>query len=144
MKVKDTMSDQNKDRLTRFIEEIWSQGKIDAAGDYLASHYTIHHDPGDPWDGQTLDLAGYKERVRASRAPFPDQRFTIEALVSEGDLVVAMWHWAGTHQEDILGFRASGKTITTSGATVYYFDDNRISGHWQIADRMSVYQQLAG
>ena len=30
-----------------------------------------------------------------------------------------------------------------SGATVYYFDDSeRISGHWQIADRLGVFQQL--
>jgi len=30
-----------------------------------------------------------------------------------------------------------------SGLTIYYFDGDRISGHWQIVDRMSVYQQLS-
>jgi hypothetical protein len=30
-----------------------------------------------------------------------------------------------------------------SGATVYMFDaDDRLTGHWQIADRLGAYQQL--
>ena len=29
-----------------------------------------------------------------------------------------------------------------SGATVYYFDDEKIVGHWQITDRLGVFQQL--
>lgn len=28
------------------------------------------------------------------------------------------------------------------GATVYYFENDRIAGHWQIVDRLSVFQQL--
>ncbi len=139
------MAESNKERLiiTRFIEEVWSQGNVDAADDYLAPHYTLHHDPGDPWDGQTLDLIGYKDRVRRSRAPFPDQRFTIQELIAEHDRVVATWQWRGTHQEDIPGFPASGKSIAMSGMTVYIFDGDRIAGHWQIVDRLSVYQQLS-
>jgi len=138
------VSESNKERLARFIEEVWSQGNVDATDDYLAPHYTLHHDPGDPWDGQTLDLAGYKERVRLSRAPFPDQRFTIQELIAGHNRVVATWQWNGTHKEDIPGFPASGKSIAMSGLTVYYFDGDRISGHWQIVDRLSVYQQLSG
>jgi steroid delta-isomerase-like uncharacterized protein len=137
------VSESNKERLTRFIEDVWSQGNVGAADDYLAPHYTLHHDPGDPWDGQTLDLAGYKERVRLSRAPFPDQRFTIQELIAEHDRVVATWQWHGTHQGNLRGFPASRKSIAMSGMTVYYFDRDRISGHWQIVDRMSVYQQVS-
>jgi len=29
-----------------------------------------------------------------------------------------------------------------SGVTLYFFEHDRISGHWQVADRLSVYQQL--
>ncbi|MFZ1105849.1 MAG: ester cyclase [Hyphomicrobiaceae bacterium] len=39
--------------------------------------------------------------------------------------------------------QALGKPMTMSGATVYYFDDRgRIIGHWQIVDRLGIYQQL--
>jgi predicted ester cyclase len=52
------------------------------------------------------------------------------------------WFWAATHKGDIPGFPASGNHIMVSGATVYYFDGDQLSGHWQITDRLGVYQQL--
>ena len=52
------------------------------------------------------------------------------------------WLWKGTHTEEILGFEASDKPIEMSGVTLYFFENDRISGHWQVADRLSVYQQL--
>jgi steroid delta-isomerase-like uncharacterized protein len=137
------MEARNKEILRNFIREVWTEGKVDAADEYLAPRYTVHHDPGDPWDGEALDLADFKERVRKSRAPFPDQRFVIRELIAEPNRVVATWHWTGTHAGDIPGFPASGKPISTSGITVYYFDGEMISGHWQVTDRSGVQQQLS-
>ena len=136
------MSTDNKETVVRFLDEVWSRGNIEAVGAYLAPRYTIHHDPGDPWHGRTLDVEGFKDRVRQSRAPFPDQRFTIQELIAEGDRVAVTWSWAGTHRQDIPGSPASGKHITMSGITVYSFDGSRICGHWQVTDRLGVYQQL--
>ena len=100
------------------------------------------HDPGDPWDKRELDLAGYKERVTLSRAPFPDQVFTIQELVGEGQKVVVSWLWSATHKGDIPGFPATGRRINMSGMTVYSFEEGRLTGHWQITDRLGVFQQL--
>jgi len=137
------MTTNKKAFVTRFIQEVWTDGNVAAADTYIARRYTIHHDPGDPWDGQTLDLAEFKDRVRQSRAPFPDQRFTIKGLIGERDKIVATWDWKGTHEGDAPGFPASGKVITMSGMTVYYFDGSKISGHWQIVDRLSIFRQLS-
>lgn len=132
-----------KRRLAEFIRQVWDNGNLDAVDADLADAYTIHHDPGDPWNGQTLDRAGFKDRVVKSRAAFPDQRFDIQALIAEGDSVVMTWLWSGTHGGDLPGFSATGRVIRMSGATVYGFDqDQRLTGHWQITDRLGVYQQL--
>lgn len=134
---------EKKDILTRFINEVWSGGDAEAAEKYIGAKYTIHHDPGDPWEGKELDLAGYKERVRMLRAAFPDQLFDLRELVGEGETVVMAWLWTATHRGDLPGFPATGKVVSMSGATVYYFDeDSRLMGHWQITDRLGVYQQL--
>ena len=126
-----------------FLLDVWSDGKVDLCQNYIAASYKIHHDPGDPWDGQTLDVAAFKERVRQSRKPFPDQRFHVQEVLADGEAVAVTWLWSATHLEDLPGFRASGRAVTMSGATVYYFDEqNKISGHWQIVDRLGVYQQL--
>lgn len=131
-----------KARLVQFIREVWSEGNVGASDKYIAPRYTIHHDPGDPWEGRELDLAGYKERVTISRAAFPDQVFAIQELFADGDAVAMTWLWSGTHKGDIPGFPATGQTIRMSGATVYYLEGDRLTGHWQVTDRLGVYQQL--
>jgi predicted ester cyclase len=91
-----------------------------------------------------LSRDGFKERVRNSRGPFPDQRFTLVSILEEGATVVIAWTWAGSHKGDVAGFAATGARLTMSGLTIYDFDEeNRIRGHWQIADRLGVFQQLA-
>jgi len=132
-----------KKLLSAFIEEVWSQGRVEACDDYIAESYAIRHDPGDPWDGQTLSREGFKERVRLSRAPCPDQRFTQTSILEDGGSVVIAWTWAASHTGDIAGFAATGARLTMSGLTLYDFDDeDRITGHWQVVDRLGIFQQL--
>jgi steroid delta-isomerase-like uncharacterized protein len=135
-------NNRKQEILREFIREVWNEGLVDRIDAYLAPSYTIRHDPGDPWEGQTLDPEGFKQRVRISRAPFPDQRFEIQEIFADDDKVAITWLWAGAHLGDMPGFPATGKVIRMSGATVYYFDGERLSGHWQITDRLGVYQQL--
>ncbi|WP_199555630.1 ester cyclase [Sandaracinobacteroides hominis] len=137
------MTTGRKELLARFIRQVWDDGDAEAAGDYLAPAYTIHHDPGDPWEGRTLDLQGFRERLVQSRAAFPDQRFDVQGMFADGDGVVMTWLWEATHAGDIPGYPATGHRIRMSGATLYLFDaEDRLTGHWQIADRLGVFQQL--
>ena len=138
-----TTDHPRKARLAAFLRDVWDEGRAEAVANYLAPSYTIHHDPGDPWDGRVLDLAGFRDRLIRSRAAFPDQRFDVQRCLAEGDAVVATWLWQGTHLGDLTGFPATGRVIRMSGATAYFFDaEDRLTGHWQITDRLGVYQQL--
>lgn len=132
------------ERLSAFLDEVWSGGNVGACASYVAPAYTIHHDPGDPWEGLTLDLQGFEERVRASRAPFPDQRFVTQGMFAgDGRAIAVTWLWQATHKGDIEGFPATGEPLRMSGATIYYFDEaDRICGHWQVTDRLGIFQQL--
>jgi steroid delta-isomerase-like uncharacterized protein len=131
-----------KEILRSFIQKVWNEGNIDVIPEYIADKYSVIHDPGDPWDGMELDIAGFQNRVSKSRAPVPDQCFEIQELYENENSVCITWLWNGTHLEEIAGIPPSGKKLYMSGATVYYFQNNRITGHWQIADRLSVFQQL--
>lgn len=128
--------------LTEFLREIWSEGQADAVERYVAESYTIHHDPGDPWDGQTLTRAGFRDRLVASRAAAPDQVFDPVRMIEEDGSIAVAWTWTGTHLGDLPGIPATGRRITMSGATIYDFKGELLTGHWQIADRLSVYRQL--
>jgi predicted ester cyclase len=140
------MQTQNQRRQTllgNFLQDVWSNGQIERCDTFLAEIYTIQHDPGDPWDGQSLDIAGFKNRVRLSRAPFPDQQFHVLEMLSDESRVMATWNWTATHLGDLPNFPATGSEMSMSGATVYYFDSaDKITGHWQVSDRLGIYQQL--
>ena len=136
------MTKQNQDLLLSFVDRVWNNGDLDAIEDFVSDKYTIHHDPGDPWEKHTLTRSGLRERVQTSRAPVPDQTFDIQSVFSDQDSVCITWLWHGTHLGEIAGINPTGKVLRMSGATVYYFDNCRITGHWQITDRLSIYQQL--
>jgi steroid delta-isomerase-like uncharacterized protein len=89
-----------------------------------------------------LDVAGFQDRVSTSRAPAPDQLFDIQESYENENSVCITWLWSGTQVKTIAGIPPSGKELHMSGATVYYFENNRITGHWQVADRLGVFQQL--
>ncbi|MGV6819283.1 MAG: ester cyclase [Parvularcula sp.] len=137
-----TVVDWN-DRIVRFLDEIWRDEKTDLINHYIAPTYTIHHDPGDPWDGKTLDRDGYIERLLASRAGAPDQAFTTVHRAPASDGFAIFWTWTATHSGPLAGFSPTGQPLTMTGATFYYTDGAYLTGHWQIADRLGVYQQLA-
>lgn len=132
----------NAQRLVQFMEEVWNTGDVAAVDRFLAEQYTIHSDPGDPWDGQTLSREGFKTRLATSRAPFPDLRFDLGDIVAEGDRVAVSWIMRGTRLGALGGRPPSGRQIEVRGMTIYYFTQGRITGHRQVVDRLTVAQQL--
>jgi steroid delta-isomerase-like uncharacterized protein len=132
----------NKDVLNQFIEQLWNRGNFDLLDKLVAPRYTIHHDPGDPWEGQTLSRDEFKKRVLYSRTAFPDLCFTINEFVAEKNRVVISWYLTGTHKGDLAQVPASGKKIRLSGLTIYYFSDGKINGHWQVIDQLAFLAQV--
>lgn len=130
--------------LTAFLDRVWSHGDVNAVDDYIADSYSIHNDPGDPWDGKTLSREGFKDRLVRSRAVAPDQRFFPLEMIEEGDRIAVSWRWEGTHLGDMPGLPATGRRIRMTGLTIYRFTGDRLSGHWQLADRLGIYQQITG
>ena len=133
-----------KQRVLELLQVVWSEGNLSRVEALIAPEYTIHHDPGDPWHGRVLTVQGYVDRVIKLRAPFPDQKFDVVEIMEDGEKVAVTWHWAGTHLGEIAGFAPTGRKLVMSGATVYYFNGELLAGHWQITDRLSIFQQLHG
>jgi steroid delta-isomerase-like uncharacterized protein len=132
----------NIDVLRRFIERVWNNEDLAAVDEFVADAYTIHSDPGDPWDGQTLSRDGFRERLAISRAPFPDLRFELGEMVAGRDCVALWWIMRGT-QTGVMGGRPpTNLPIRVSGMTFYYFAAGLLTGHRQVVDRLAVAQQL--
>jgi steroid delta-isomerase-like uncharacterized protein len=136
------VTENNKTILHEFMDEVWNKGNLDAADKLIASPYVIHHDPGDQWEGQNLDLSTFKKRVLYSRQTLPDLHFAVQEIVGEGNKIVMSWNLEGTHRGDIPGLPATGKRVKVSGLTIYYFTNGKITGHWQVIDRLGFKQQV--
>jgi steroid delta-isomerase-like uncharacterized protein len=128
--------------VAEFMDKVWTGGDYSELDRFLAPVYRIRSDPGDPWDGRSLTRDQFAERASVSRAPFPDQAFTVEEMIAENDCVAISWRWSGTHLGDLPGMPASGRHIKTSGLTFYYFEGGKLCGHRQQTDRLGVFQQL--
>lgn len=135
-------TDKNKEAVLKLIEEVWSKGNLQIIDQLIAVQYTIRHDPGDPWEGKTLDLTTFKERVKLSRHVFPDQTFYIEDMVCDDDKVSVSWRFTGTQKGNIPGLPATNKKVNVSGLTIYYFTNGKMIGHWQVIDRLGFLEQL--
>jgi steroid delta-isomerase-like uncharacterized protein len=142
MRGSDMSNQKNKEILIKFIDEVWNKGNLEVVDELVAPQYVIRHDPGDPWETKTIDLATFKQRVIYSRNVFPDLQFRIEDLICEDGRAVISWFMIGTHKGDIAGFPATNKPINVSGLTIYYFSAGKITGHWQVFDRLTLFQQL--
>ena len=132
----------NQANLKRYIEEVWNNGNLTLIDELVSTTYVIHHDPGDPWEGQTLDHEELKKRVLYSRNAFPDLHFAINEFVPGENKVAISWFLTGTHKGDLARVPASGQKIKISGMTIYYFDDDKISGHWQVIDQLAFLAQV--
>jgi steroid delta-isomerase-like uncharacterized protein len=137
------MAERNKALLRKFIEQVWNNGEFQDIERFVEFPYTIRHDPGDPWETKSLDCATFKERVLYFRHVFPDLHFSLHEVIAEDDKVVISWYFQGTHKGDIKGFlAATGKKVNVSGMTIYDFSEGKITGHWQVVDRMTLIEQL--
>jgi steroid delta-isomerase-like uncharacterized protein len=142
MERKSMNSEQNKEVVIRLIDEVWSKGKLDMVDELVAPQYTLRHDPGDPWNGKTLDIDTYKERVNHSRTIISDQQFHITDAVADENKVAVSWHFTGKHAGSMPGLPATNKPIDVSGLTIYYLADGKVTGHWQVVDRLGFIGQI--
>jgi steroid delta-isomerase-like uncharacterized protein len=132
----------NTTAIAELYQRVWSEGDYDAIERLIAPRYVVHSDPGDAWEGQTLDRAGYEERVRYSRAAFPDLVFTIHDLIAAEKRVAVRWSAIGTQRGALTELPATGKRLSFSGQTIYELEAGQVAGHWQTVDRLGFMQQV--
>ena len=124
------------------MEDIWNKKQFDLVEKYVHPEYTIHLDTTDPWEGKTLSHAEFKERLNFSFDSFPDMHFEITSAIPEDNHVAITWILTGTNLGNIGPYPPTKKAIKTKGMTIYHFQDNLISGHTQVFDRITVMKQL--
>jgi steroid delta-isomerase-like uncharacterized protein len=129
----------NKELVRQFYEELWNRGNFAAAEKLVAEDY-VRHDlrPGDAPAGP----AGQMAIARSFRAAFPDIRLEVEAVVAEGDLVVARWTISGTHSGSWADMPATDRAVRFAGVNFFRFAHGKIAEIWNVRDDLGLREQI--
>jgi predicted ester cyclase len=132
--------EDNKAIVRRFIHEGVIGGNL-AVIDELFSADCINHAAVPE---ARLGPEGVKRVVTGSRAAMPDQRWTHEMVVAEGDLVVIHGVRTATwHAESFRGVPTpSGKPIAVELVHIFRIRDGKIIEHWAVRDDLGLMKQL--
>ena len=103
------MSEENKEKARRFLEEAFGQGKVEVIDEVVDPDF-VCHDP----NSETGEIRGadtIKGEIGYFHNAFPDFFWRVEDQVAEGDKVTARYTFGGTHQGEFFGVPASGKRV---------------------------------
>ena len=116
-----------------FNERDWATEAACRTDDYEA------HMQGAPGP---LDAAGWASFMGLFTTAFPDAQITVDASISEGDLVASRWTMIGTHRGDFQAVPATGRQITMNGIDFSRVVDGKVAEHWAQFDVVGVLQQI--
>ena len=104
----------NKAIALRFVEEFWNKGILPTLDEIAAPNF-VHQ-----LNTTTRNLDTYKQLYADMPAEYPEQHFTVQDTVAEGDKVVLYWLWRGTVAKT--GTQING----FPGITLFYFAGDRV------------------
>lgn len=131
------MSEQPKQTIVRWFEEVWNKGRRQTIDELLSPDCVIH-------DGNT-SLKGpeeFKKYFDLMRSAFSEIQVTPEEAVSEGTLVCLRWSVKMRHTGDGLGMPATGRNVQMTGISIVRFAGGRFAEAWQNWDMLGVMQQI--
>lgn len=123
----------------RYLEELQSGGDLALTGDLFAADY-IAHDPSLP--PLPPGPGGVALHVLASRTAFPDQRVTVDDLLTDGDRVAVRFTLRGTHLGDLLDCAPTGRRVEVCGVAIYRIAGGRLAEGWVGFDVLGLLEQL--
>jgi predicted ester cyclase len=121
----------------RWHEEIINTHDLTALDKILASDASQ--------DSATFaDNPGPREVLGALFTGFPDVQHAVDAVVTDGDLVVVRYTATGTHEGEFQGYAPTGNTATWTGMNMYRIECGRIAETWSEVDGLGRIEQMRG
>jgi predicted ester cyclase len=118
-------SDENKDLVRRFYQEVVSTGDVARVADFVSPEYAeVHEDAR-----YALGVEGATEHILGVRRTYPDLALEVTRQIAEDDLVVSQVTMRGTHQGEWLGIAPTGKAVAITAVNIDRVVGGRIVEH---------------
>jgi steroid delta-isomerase-like uncharacterized protein len=135
--------DDNKRIVTRFIEEMWNQRKLQVADELFAVDCVTHQlRSGEEPAGVPRSAESVKREAAAWLTGFPDLEFVLEQMVAADDRVVTHCTMHGTHSDAWMGIGPTGRKVSVPIITIHRIADAKIAEDWVLVGSLMLFQQL--
>jgi steroid delta-isomerase-like uncharacterized protein len=132
------MSEENKQRLKEFYEEVVNAHDLSRLDEFLTDDFVEHEElPGIPPTKE-----GVKQFFAMMLTAFPDVTMSAEDVMAEGDKVWARIVIRGTHKGDFLGIPATGKSVEVQAVDMLSLRGGKAYEHYGVTDMMAMMQQI--
>jgi predicted ester cyclase len=128
---RDMSAEENKALARRELEEIFTQGHLDAAEEIYAPNY-LSHETATAVRPASEDIHGVeadRQIAAARRQAFPDLHITIEDQIAERDKVATRFRARGTHLGELAGRAPTGKEVEVTGINMCRIEGGKIAEH---------------
>ena len=121
-------STQNKAIARKFVQQIFNEGKIDDAKNFVTADIVYHGLE------EVKGLEEFKKWILEDRKAFPDLQVTIIDDFGEQDKVAMRWALKGTFKNEFLGIQPTNKEFETHGVEIFHFENGKIKEAWTVFD----------
>ena len=135
------MSEENKQLVRRWFEEVWNKRRADAIDEMFDANGIAHglaDDPASAIKGPT----DFKPFHKVFCEAFPNMVIVVEDLVAEGDKVAARCSVRAKHDGEFMGKSATQSPVDFTGITIVRIDNGKIVEAWNNFDFMTLHQQV--
>jgi len=136
------------DLVRRHFEELFNRKSLDACDDLMAEDYVEHAVApfGQSEPGRVNGPQHMRGVVAWLLGQFPDLKFTVEAMVAEGDVVAARLLGEGTNLGPITGgpvtIPPTGKRFASRSSHWFRIDDGKLAEQWATRDDLTAMLQM--
>ena len=135
------MSEENKELVRRWFEEVWNRGRAEAIHEMFDEYGVAHGlstDPAKPITGPSQ----FRPFHTLFREAFPNMLIVVEDMVAEGDKVAARCSVRAKHEGDFMGRAATQAPVEFTGMTIVRIDNGKIVEAWNNFDFQTLHKQV--
>ncbi len=119
-------------------DEIMNKGKLDMFNDSnFTKDVVMHVSPAD-----IVGIDSSRAYYANFLTGFSKITFTIKDIFGQGEKLVKVWNFKGTHTGDFFGIPATGKTVSLDGTTIVRMSNGKIAEERDFFDNMDFMTQL--
>ena len=132
----------NKAIALRLVEDVFNGRRLELLEDVLYPEFRGRGISAFPPDGPEVGPGARRKLYEMFYQAIPDARAEVLEVVAEGDKVVILDRFGGTHRGEFFGRPGTGKRIEWMALHIYTIRDGKVLEDATMTDALAIMQQL--